>query len=124
MIIRVFSPRCADLWIRSGTPEEGQSHAWPSVLKGDDRVHFVDVVRAVPENPCEVVCVGRVVHLYLVAESSIFGEGVHLAFVIDDLQETNIEIMSESIKDSNSVEFAKYSATNVLIMARRLDKYY
>ena len=59
-----------------------------SVLKGDDGVHFVDVVRAVPENSSEVVRVGRVVHLYLVAESSVLGERVNFAFVINDLNET------------------------------------
>lgn len=59
-----------------------------SVLKGDDRVHFVDVVRAVPENSSEVVCVRRVVQLYLLAESSVLGERVNLSFVINDLNGT------------------------------------
>lgn len=58
-----------------------------SVLKGDDRVHFVHVVRSVPENPGEVVCVGRVVHLYLVAEPPVLGERVNLSFVINHLNE-------------------------------------
>lgn len=52
-----------------------------SVLKGDDGVDFVHVVRAVPENSSEVICVGRVVHLYLMTEASMFGEGVNLSFV-------------------------------------------
>lgn len=59
-----------------------------SVLKGDDRVHFVDVVRAVPENSSEVVCVGRVVQLYLLAESAVLGERVNLSFVINNLNGT------------------------------------
>ena len=59
-----------------------------SVLKGDDRVHFVDVVRTVPENSGEIVCVGRVVHLYLVAEPPVLREGVDLSFVIYDLNGT------------------------------------
>lgn len=42
-----------------------------SVLKGDDRVHPVDMVRPVPENSSEVICIRRIVQLYLLAESSI-----------------------------------------------------
>lgn len=59
-----------------------------SVLKGDDRVHFVDVVGAVPENSSEVVCVRRVVQLYLLAESPVLGERVNLTFVINNLDGT------------------------------------
>lgn len=57
-----------------------------SVLKGDDRVHFVDVVRAVPEHPREVVGVRRVVQLYLLAESAVLWERVNLSFVINNLR--------------------------------------
>lgn len=59
-----------------------------SVLKRDDRVHFVDVIRAVPENSSEVVCVWRVVQLNLLAESSVLGERVNLSFVINNLSGT------------------------------------
>lgn len=67
---------------------QAQTGSLLSVLKGDDRVHFVDVVWAVPEDSSEVVCVGRVVHLYLVAESSVLGERVYLPFIINDLDGT------------------------------------
>ena len=56
-----------------------------SVLKGDDGVDLVHVVRSVPEDSGEVVCVGGVVHLDLVTKASVFGEGVHLPFVINHL---------------------------------------
>lgn len=59
-----------------------------SELKGDDGVDFVHVVRAVPEHPGEVVCVGRVVHLQLVAEAAVLGEGVDLSFVMNHLDQT------------------------------------
>lgn len=59
----------------------------PSVLKRDDRVDFVHVVRSVPEHSGEVVGIRRVVHLDFVAESSVFGKGVNFSFVVDDLQE-------------------------------------
>lgn len=63
-----------------------------SVLEGDDRVDFVDMVRAVPEDPAEVVDIRGVVHLDLVAESSVLGKGIHLSFLIHYLggiQSTN-----------------------------------
>ena len=60
----------------------------PSVLERYDRVHFVDVIRAVPENSSEVVCVWRVVQLNLLAESSVLGERVNLSFVINNLNGT------------------------------------
>lgn len=56
-----------------------------SVLKRDDGVDFVDVVRTVPKNPGEVVRVRRVVHFDFAAESPVFGERVHLSFVIDHM---------------------------------------
>lgn len=86
---------CVTLWTWCETPGEGGvglSHSpagrWRllSVLKGDHRVHFVDVVRAIPENSREVVCVGRVVHLYLVAESPVLGERVYLSFIVNHLK--------------------------------------
>lgn len=58
-----------------------------SVLKGDDRVDSVDVVRAVPEHSREVVGVWRVVHFDLVTESPVLGECVHFPIVIHHLEE-------------------------------------
>lgn len=58
-----------------------------SVLKRDDRVHFVDMVRSVPKYSSKVIFVGRIVQLYLLTESSILGERVHLSSVIHNLQE-------------------------------------
>lgn len=56
-----------------------------SVLKGDDRVYSVHVERAVPEHSGEIVCVRRVVEFYLLAESCVLGERVHVSFVINNL---------------------------------------
>lgn len=58
-----------------------------SVLKRDDRVHFIHMVWTVPKYSGEVIFVGRIVQLYLLAESSILGEGIHHSFVIHNLQE-------------------------------------
>lgn len=58
-----------------------------SVLEGDDRVHFVDMVRAVPEHSREVVGVWRVVHFDLVTEPPMLGESVHFPVVIHHLAE-------------------------------------
>lgn len=58
-----------------------------SVLKRDDRVHFVDMVWSVPKYSSKVIFVGRIVQLYLLTESSILGERVHLSSVIHNLQE-------------------------------------
>lgn len=58
-----------------------------SVLKRDDRVHFIDMVRSVPKYSGEVIFVGRIVQLYLLAESSVLGEGIHHSSVIHNLQE-------------------------------------
>lgn len=69
----------------------GEAGKLLSVLKGDDGVHFVDVIRAVPENSGEIVRVGRVVHLYLVAESPVLREGVDLSFVINYVSIGNVE---------------------------------
>ena len=56
-----------------------------SVLEGDDRVDFVDVIGAIPEDSGEVVGVRRVVQLDLVTETSMFGKRVHLSFIIHHL---------------------------------------
>lgn len=69
----------------------GEAGKLLSVLKGDDGVHFVDVIRAVPENSGEIVRVGRVVHLYLVAESPVLREGVDLSFVINYVSIGDVE---------------------------------
>lgn len=74
-----------------------------SVLKRDDRVHFVDVVPAIPENSSEVVRVGRVVHLYLVAESPMFGEGIKLSFVIKNLKATRENIVIISVTNQKKL---------------------
>lgn len=58
-----------------------------SVLEGDDGVDPVDVVGAVPEDPGEVVGVGRVVHLDLLTEATVFGGGDLLSSVVDHLEE-------------------------------------
>lgn len=86
---------------------EGQSLAWwslklLSVLKGDDRVHSVHVKRAVPEHSGEIVCVRRVVEFYLMAESCVLGERVHVPFVINHLKGTRSE---RGDKDNNWLHF-------------------
>lgn len=58
------------------------------------------MVQAVPENPSEVVCVRGVVQLYLLAESSVFGEGVNLPFVMNNLNGTGAQ--RETIRKSLS----------------------
>lgn len=58
-----------------------------SVLKRDDRVHFIDMVWSVPKYSGEVIFVGRIVQLYLLAEPSVLGEGIHHPSVIHNLQE-------------------------------------
>lgn len=44
--------------------------------------------RAVPEHSGEIVCVRRVVEFYLMAESCVLGEGVHVSLVINHLNVT------------------------------------
>lgn len=53
------------------------------------------MVRAVPEDSGEVVSVGRVVHLYLVAESSVLREGVCVPSVVNDLKRTNTHVVTD-----------------------------
>lgn len=79
-------------------------------MKGDDRVDFVDMVRAVPEHSREVVGVWRVVHFDLVTESPMFGESVHFPFVIHHLVENKekhnkniLRIWKKGFQDNNSV---------------------
>lgn len=80
--VHVVQPHTAVPW---STCRETLAKGPPSVLKGDDTVHLVDVIRAVPENPREVVRVRGVVQLYLPAEASILGERVNLLSVVNDL---------------------------------------
>lgn len=89
----VWHLRC-DIWAEvlmtshwSMEEEEQLGSELLSELEGDDRVHFVDLVRAVPEHPREVVGVRRVVELQLLAEPPVLGHGVNLVFVVNNLNE-------------------------------------